>query len=571
MALPIIIEEAPIEPKPYKMRRTKKRIAVVDTETWGFLTGRQPRPFTCGFWDGETYHDWWGLDCVEQFFAWLKEETARGVQYLIYAHNGGNFDFFFFMEHLDYDIQPKVIGRRWTKVFFAGQEFRDSFKILPAPLSAYKKDEVDYKWFEPGVYQKHEKKIREYQRMDCVYTRELIVAFHERYGDKLTIGGASISRLNSLYGYAKLNAQTDKQMRPWFHGGRTQPFEAGVRKGAFKIYDVNSMYPYVMANYQHPIGKAYNLSRTIGPDTVLIKCRLRRNDGAFAARTDSGGLDFTRPRGDFFVTIHEFNMAEKLGLISVDKIMTAIDVAEQTNFYDFVMPTYEHRLQMREEGNEAEALIDKFDMNNGYGKFGQDPSNYFDYIVLDRLGVPEGFPETGYNSHTNPGGWKLQERFGDYSLWKKITASRFSSFHNVMTAASITGAARAYLMEGLSRAKRPVYCDTDSIVCESLDMELDGKKLGGWKLEAEGDTMGIGGKKLYALYDGDTLVKKASKGAKLTGEQIMAIARGETISYAQDVPTFKLDGTSEFVTRKIKRTDKSIRPFKYRPKLSELT
>jgi hypothetical protein len=571
VALPIVEEEgAVIAPKPYKMRRTKKRIAVVDTETWGFLTGRVPKPFTLGFWDGEEYRDWWGLDCVDQFFAWLQEETARGVEYLIYAHNGGNFDFFFFLQYLDYDIKPKIIGRRLTKIWFAGQEFRDSFKILPSPLSAYKKDEVDYGWFEPNKYKKHEKKIREYQRMDCVYTRELIMAFHERYGDRLTIGGASIARLNSLYGFAKLSPQEDKRYRAWYHGGRTQPFEAGIRHGKFKIYDVNSMYPFVMATYQHPVGKNVDIGRTIGPDTVLIKVRLRRNSGAFAQRTDTGGLDFTVPRGDFFVTIHEFKMAEELGLISVDKILSTVDCADQTNFHDFVMPTYEHRLDMRAEGNDAEALIDKFDMNNGYGKFGQDPNNFSDYMVLASDEVPEGYPENAFHKIANPGGWKLQERFGSHSIWKKAAASRFSGFNNVMTAASITGAARAYLMQGLSRAVRPVYCDTDSIICESLDMELDGKKLGGWKLEAEGDRIGIAGKKLYALYNQDELVKKASKGAKLTGPQIMAVARGDTVVYAQDVPTFRLNGGGDFVTREIKRTNKIIKPFAYKPRLSEL-
>jgi hypothetical protein len=61
--------------------------------------------------------------------------TAEGDEFIIYAHNGGKFDFFFFLDYLDADQAPLIMGGRLVKINFAGQEFRDSFAIIPQALS----------------------------------------------------------------------------------------------------------------------------------------------------------------------------------------------------------------------------------------------------------------------------------------------------------------------------------------------------------------------------------------------------------------------------------------------------
>jgi hypothetical protein len=100
------------------------------------------------------------------------------------------------------------------------------------------------------------------------------------------------------------------------------------------------------------------------------------------------------------------------------------------------------------------------------------------------------------------------------------------------------------------------------------NIRLGEKELGAWKREFEADELAIGGKKLYACFSGGSLVKKASKGVRLTGEQILAIAKGATVEYANPVPKFSLFKSTgintvqtpfqgvnaEFVTRSISRT-----------------
>ena len=137
---------------------------------------------------------------------------------------------------------------------------------------------------------------------------------------------------------------------------------------------------------------------------------------------------------------------------------------------------------------------------------------------------------------------------------------RPNSFFNVATAASITSAARANLLRGIQAASRPVYCDTDSVICEALNpssyngIVLDPHELGAWDIEAEGDTLAIAGKKLYALFNQGEPIKKASKGVKLTAEQIKRVAMGETISYSHPVPKFRFGKEPLFTERVIKAT-----------------
>ena len=83
---------------------------------------------------------------------------------------------------------------------------------------------------------------------------------------------------------------------------------------------------------------------------------------------------------------------------------------------------------------------------------------------------------------------------------------------------------------------------------------MDASTLGAWKTEAEGDLVAICGKKLYAVFADGVCIKKAHKGARLTGEEILRIAKGGTIVYNNPAPAFKLDGSTVFTSRTIRST-----------------
>lgn len=541
-------KEVIFSPKDYALKRSKKRIAVVDTETDPFEPGLVVKPFALGFYDGERYVDFWGDDCVKEFFDYL---ATLEDEYIIYAHNGGKFDFFFFLEHLDADQTPLIMNGRLVKINFGGQEFRDSYAIIPQKLSAYKKDEIDYALFTRDKREKHRVKILDYMRGDCIYAHELISGFHDMFGDKLTIASASLPMLHSFTGFQRIKSEEmDAKYRKFYYGGRNQCFETGLLKprhgDRFYLYDRNSMYPAVMRDYLHPISSTFRLQREID-DTTDFALITARNDGALPVRSDDGGLDFTRKYGDFYATAHEIRAGLETGRLRIDRVKHAWAAERKATFAEFVNQFYGLRLDAKAVDDRVRDILYKFCLNSGYGKFALNPRKFKQWLFT----INE-IPEPVY-SPACPDGWQHHSSSGDIMIWCRPNPRR-TGFYNVATAASITGAARANLLRNISLATRPIYCDTDSIICEGFSGELDETALGGWKLEASGNRLAIGGKKLYAFFDDENEIKRASKGVSLSAAEIVAVCKGQEITYANPVPNFALDGSADFVTRKIRMT-----------------
>ena len=544
-------------PKPFTLKPSKKRIAVVDSETDPFAHGFIVLPFTIGFYDGETYVDFWGDDCVVQFFDYLASKSLEGIEYIIYAHNGGKFDFFFFLKYLDVGQSPLIMNGRLVKIHFGGQEFRDSFAIIPQALSAYKKDEIDYRLFTRDKRQKHRAKILAYQKTDCVYTYELIDGFHSMFGDKVTIASASLTMLHSFHGFEKIKtAALDDRFRRFYYGGRNQCFETGVlypRAGRkWKLIDRNSMYPAVMQDEMHPISASCDLQKTIDENTDFA-CIVARNDGALPQRKEDGGLDFTVKYGTFYATIHEIRAGIETGTLRIDRVKHAWRFHKKASFRDFVQQFYNLRLDAKANGDKVRDILYKFCLNSAYGKFALNPRKFKQWLMtVDE--IPEPLASDG-----DPKGWVPHSQSGNIFIWNR-PAPRQSGFYNVATAASITGAARANLLRNLAKSTRPIYCDTDSILCEEYRGEYEETKLGGWKLEATGDMAAIAGKKLYTIFSEGESIKKASKGVNLTPDEIVRVCNGTEILYQNPAPTFRLGrelcdmGDTDFVSRRVNRT-----------------
>ena len=107
------------------------------------------------------------------------------------------------------------------------------------------------------------------------------------------------------------------------------------------------------------------------------------------------------------------------------------------------------------------------------------------------------------------------------------------------------------LMKGLNDVQNPVYCDTDSIICESTGDLTLGTDLGEWDLEFMPTEAHIAGKKIYALRDVIGNEKISSKGFKASFNDVVRLVHGETINWKNDAPTFSLNKTS-FISRNIK-------------------
>lgn len=565
-----------IEPVPYSIKEVKGRVATFDTETDPFAPGRVVAPFTCGLYFPDTgeYVDFWGDDCISQFFGYL-EANFKPQELSIFVHNGGNFDFYFLLEYFDKGHAPFIINGRLVRIMAGGQEFRDSYAMIPVALGAYEKTSIDYRCLERGFRDVYKETILSYQKDDCVNLAELVVSWLDMFGNKLTMASVALPMLRSYHGFDIVSESTDKEMRPYYFGGRNQCFATGVLKGDFKIYDINSSYPNVMKRFKHPISGAPNYEPRITARTHFAKIRAW-SLGALPVRGKGGGLEFPIGTFDFFACIHEINAGLETGTLRIIKVYHSIYFEQEADFSEFIDEFYAKRMKARADDDKIRVLFYKLVMNSSYGKFAQDPRKYENWLFNpDEIpkpfycapchasilaGINEKHCDNCTKGETSPYGWFLHTCNNGVNIYAAPQMIRGGSFFNVATAASITSAARANLLRGIQAAVRPVYCDTDSVICEHLEatasngITLDSNELGAWDTEATGDTLAIAGKKMYALFNEGESIKKASKGVKLTANEIVRVANGETIEYANPVPKFRLGQEPLFISRRIKAT-----------------
>ena len=551
-------DDETFEPIPYPMKETKKTIAIVDCETDPFAPDFLIKPFAIGFETPTTYIDFWGDDCVKQFFDYLATCEER---YVIYAHNGGKFDFFFFLEFMAQNTSPRIINGRLVQIFFGQQEFRDSYAIVDIPLAKFQKDEIDYSKFTRDKREKYKAEIRQYLQTDCHYLYQLVTEFHSRFGDKLTAASAALQILNSHHGFERFTSDAvDEKFREYYYGGRVQCFETGILKPnsgqRFLVVDRNSMYPSAMKECLHPISATYELNDRITEETDFATI-IATSKGALPMRNDNGSLDFPHTTGRFFATGHEIKAGLETGTLEIHSVECAWEFERKSSFADFVDYYYPLRQKAKLEKDKLADIMYKLVLNSSYGKFALNPRKFKSWKLT--IGeIPEPLASEEY-----PDGWTLHSSNGEFFIWERPSPRR-GGFYNIATAASITGAARANLLRNIARSSRPIYCDTDSIICESFSGNLSDTELGGWKIEADGDCAAIAGKKLYAIFNGENVLKKASKGCTLSGEEIIQICNGATILYENKVPSFHLHnkgameldgiGSADFVKRRIRMT-----------------
>jgi len=531
-------------------KNERRRIAVLDLETDPFLYGQMVHPFAAGFYDGSTYSDFWGADCVAKLVDYL-EKLSEPLT--IYAHNGGRFDYFFFLPYIRDAL--RIVNSRIIQAHLGKHELRDSFAIMPFALDKYQKTSIDYNKLLRERREQHKPEIRAYLKDDCTNLYTLCVAFQEEFGDALTIGSASMKQLRKFHQFARGNEIFDARFRKDFYfGGRNQVFRSGIIHGPIKIYDVNSMYPHAMRDYLHPVSTGILVGNRIDKNTCYVSVE-GKNFGAFPTRQKDNSLDFTIPSGIFHTSIHEYEAALDTGTFKPRKILKTYGFNRRESFDTFVNHFYDARMIAKEKGDTIRTLFYKFVLNSGYGKFAQNPENYCDWFIAPVGSFPPEWHQC-VKSCDEICRLKWSPSFlssNDYIIWSRPL--RELNHYNIATGASITGAARAVLLRGLQHARNPIYCDTDSIICNDLSgVTISETELGAWKLETEGDMIAVCGKKLYAVYQGKECIKKAHKGMRLTGEEILKVAKGHTVESCNPVPAFKWDGSYSFTSRRARMT-----------------
>jgi len=520
-------------------------ICIADCETDPFKYGRVPKPFLWGYYDGSMFVPFWGKNCTTRFVNYVKQKTI-----ILFAHNGGKFDWHFVFKHFDPFTKVIIITGRIALFRIGNCELRDSFSILPFALEKYKKVDIDYAKFETDQRDKYKKEIIEYLRYDCKYLYELVNKFRETLGINLTIACTALKHWRKI---SKQKSPTTTSyfydyLKPYYYGGRVECFEKGIIKKPFYYIDINSAYPFAMLS-DHPYGDKFNVDNKLPKKTEDIKrCFVHikaKSLGAFPYRTKHG-LQFPCDNKvrDYFITGHELIAAKEANAVKIKKVVEVCTFYETVSFADFVNKFYSLKLQAKNDDRKDVYLFCKYLLNSLYGKFAADYRNYFEYQVIEKKYIQAAAQD----------GWIFNSILGDLALVQKPAEAGKFNFYNIAVSISITGAVRANLFRALKQVENPLYCDTDSIACRDIRNLNISKNLGQWSIVAKCTGGAIAGKKLYAFRKTDRKYITASKGVSLTARQIYRVAAGNIVKYEPISPTFSVQKPPCFTPRNVRMT-----------------
>ena len=530
-----------------------REIWAADCETDPFLAGRVPRPFIWGarLVGGSEYRQFL---TVREFLAFFTEREC-----LVYAHNGGKFDWHFLLDALEPWQPLTVINGRLAKFKIGAAEFRDSYNIMPMPLSAYKKDEVDYSIFEESERHKPEnwRRIEDYLRSDCQYLSEMLAAFIDEFGLHLTQAGASMKAWERITGEKapRTSKAFYQEIAPFYYGGRVQCFHTGEIKTPFRIVDINSAYPFAMM-HKHPYGDTIATSQTLPVHRGSVERSFitlaAKSTGAFPMRGDDGSLVFPDDGQlrAFCITGWEYLAALETGHLHDAQILEVKQLPLSIEFSAYLNHFYKMKTDAKAAGDKARYEFSKRFLNSLYGKTGANPENYEEFTIIQPEFIEAAEQEDDYAFAAMLGKWALVAR---------PLLEEQQRYYNVAIAASVTGFVRAYDWRAICAVRANgasvYYMDTDCLwTSDATGLELHPDKLGAWDIEADCDYGAIAGKKLYAARTvPDGKWKTASKGVRLSAADIVRVATGETVKYVPDAPTFSLRNGVGFTSRTVSR------------------
>lgn len=518
-------------------KRKRREIAVYDCETDPFKHGRVPQPFLWGFYDGkdfEYFHN------TAEFVEFVRQKNV-----ILYAHNGGKFDIHYLLDYAEPQT-VKIINNRICSIKIGRAEFRDSYAIIPVPLSAYNKTKIDYEKFEADKRDAHMGEIIAYLQDDCIFTYEILSKYIQTLdgATKLTLASNAMHFAKKLgVDAGKTNKKFDEKFRADFYaGGRCQAFKKGEFENV-NIYDINSAYPFAM-KHRHAAGDSFYTYRDLLPEYESELCFYRftaYSKGAFFKRQKSGALEFPHERGEFCATGRELYAAMATGAVEDVRIVECREFQGEINFSEYV--DYWYRERKRWPKGTAENLIAKLFMNSLYGKMAQDAAKFEEYKLIDA-------------GDDIPDGWILAAELPNHDVLsrpveahkrKMLLEKRGEDIYdflpmyvNVATGASITGFVRAMLLREIARQPDKVlYCDTDSLFIRGEIGNLGGE-LGQWNFEGQAKKLYLCGKKLYAAKMLEGCDKIATKGAKLSFNDVVKISQGATVHWLSDAPAFSI-------------------------------
>jgi DNA polymerase elongation subunit (family B) len=471
----------------------------------------------------------------QEFWDFIRTKKFRNK--ILYATNL-EYDLGFLMDGIPVEKEIKVF-RRGGRLIFARIKvnskncvtFADSMNFTPAGVKrlgemvGLPKLEIDS--FKTPTTQEGWDRLREYNIRDSTITyrfmEKLKKAITSLGGNmKITASSTSLHLFRKKYYDLKLKESryADQEMKSYF-GGRTEVFKRGLIKD-INVYDVNSMYPHVMAENEYPL--PHTAKRTYDPNFleegisyVTVECPKTLAIPLLPVR--KGKIIFPTGRFSGWYCHPELRKARELGCRI--KVRRSITYKTAPMFKGFMNDMYSKRLKYKREGNDIMQTTCKLFMNSLYGKFAIKPEEEKE-IHESKLSADEvvDLLEDGYQLNTRGFFHFTQEM-------KKVPKYRMP-----IISSYVTSYARLLLYKYLEKAgDQVIYCDTDSIF--TTGSLPTGDNLGEMKLEFQGDGIIIK-PKMYMLNKNDTFkIKVKGLGRQIKTPEMFNkhIIGGDTLKY----------------------------------------
>lgn len=358
--------------------------------------------------------------------------------------------------------------------------------------------------------------------------------------------------------------------RRGLHGGRTETF-ASYYNGTIRGIDVQSMYPYVMYEYDMPYGSPTIHNAPNIPTDWINGCGFAEVDltpppfnpdkpyfkPLLGAMSDNGKYQFDLyPKKKEVVTLVELRKAVQIGY-TIDKVHTTYHFEARNDLFKTYIATFlkikvesskppqdpalciaEHRrrygieldiVKLLEPENKGRRSLAKLALNNLWGKLAQR------IMPQSELVTPEQFHTLMGKHHT--GKIKLESvEVNEYLLDRYAMvyhdlarpANQTLTKTNVAIGAHVTAYARLELYKVLGDPNLPgppLYCDTDCVwfvAPPGYTHPLEGNYLGEWEDETPGiqcDEFVALAPKLYAVRKQNSSFQKIRcKGFKMTNQ-----------------------------------------------------
>lgn len=294
--------------------------------------------------------------------------------------------------------------------------------------------------------------------------------------------------------------------RESYCGGRVECWRLGEQKADQMYYyvDVNSMYPYVMKEFNYPVElqshNKYNsieeITKEINKGNGVIARVLINTDRPYFPYRTKDKLIF--PIGEFKTTLATPELKFALDNNLIVEVYEANYYTMINIFTDYVNFFYENRLLAKALGDKVHDVMFKLFLNGLYGKFGQLAENF----ELD--GESEDIYEISCDYEFDADlGKKVQVKtFGGNRFIKTGEDEAFNSFPAI--ASHVTSNARMHLISFIIKAgfDNVLYMDTDSLFIneagyKNLESSCSNSILGAIKLETTSNEVVINAPKNY--------------------------------------------------------------------------